>query len=374
MANLWKKIKIRFNKYKTRMLTAVFAVVPSFFSELPHRELPEFKLAKEINLDLSADTMEEAFKKGKCADLMSFVEKSPHINDTVVLNCKNVNMRLCAGVYQQKDDKVRLKYFVPDISGADSATARKIIRYTKAWNDEFYRMSNKAHEYKHRHTHKSGTFKTGVCMEDNARLSQHNEIASYITNLLYEREVYLAMSRSGIYAREYLDDIISSRFQGYKDAVKQGIVKPGSTNPRMQEMENFLIAKTVSEWWIKKEQNVNVGVTLKRLNWFVKAYPWLVQKKRDAGTLRAYVRALDKCYTFIKDGRLVNLNYFQRGPFDYNPPEQPEAWKNWSGAELFGPHKLKDVELKDTVKMRIAELRGEAPFKFQMLKDTMQSR
>lgn len=77
MANLWKKIKIRFNKYKTRLLTAVFAMVPSFSSELPHRELPEFKLAKEINLDLSADTMEEAFKKGKCADLMSFVEKKP---------------------------------------------------------------------------------------------------------------------------------------------------------------------------------------------------------------------------------------------------------------------------------------------------------
>lgn len=41
MANLWKKIKIRFNKYKTRMLAAVFAVVPSFSSELPHRELRE---------------------------------------------------------------------------------------------------------------------------------------------------------------------------------------------------------------------------------------------------------------------------------------------------------------------------------------------
>lgn len=375
MNDLWKKIKIKYNKYKTRMLVLLVSLIPSMPLQQPilqkNKKIHSEKISQKA--DIADDTMEEAFIKGKCKDIMSFVKKSPHIDDTIVVNYKNVNVRLCAGVYLQKDDKVHLKYFVPDLNGADSATAQKIIRYTKAWNDEIYRMSNKAHEHKHRHTHKSGTFKTGVCMEDNARLSQHNEIASYITNLLYEREVYLAMQKRGIYTKKYLDDLFSPRFRQYSDAVKKGIIVPGSDNPHMQEAENFLIVKTVSEWWIGKEQQINSGVTIKRLNWFVKNYPSHIHKRRDIKEMQAYVKALDKCYTFIKDGKLVNMNYFQRGLFDSRNMMSPkQLWKNFTHTELMPPYKLDDVELTDAVKKKISQLRQEDIKTLKVLKKKQQ--
>lgn len=293
--------------------------------------------------DLKDYTMEEAFQKGWCKSIVSYIEKASHISDTTYINTKNYDKRICDGFYILPEDEVHLKYFIPDTTGASPNIAKKIILMAQRRNDTLYWKSNKAHEYKHRHTRQKGTFSAEVSPEDYARLCQHNEIASYIANLLYEREIYIeALQREKI-DKKQLTGLISSRFAAYRQAIEKNEILPGTNNPLWQQKENKLIAKIVSDWWIKNEQKQNVYITRQYLKHKMSDKKFIRRRPNP----KAYEKALDGCYTFIKDGKLVNLNFFYKSSgkaplLDVEPQPEIKAY-------------LQEMRQKDKQSQKIAQ-------------------
>lgn len=323
---------------------------------------PKVEVAEQPPADLNKVPMNEALKKGWCEDISSFVEKASHVTDTIILTKDNYNTRVCAGAYIPAEDLVHIKYFIPDTTGADAQKAQIIIKTAQMRNNELFWKSNKAHEYKHRQTHKSKVFQSNVSAEDYARLCQHNEIASQVANLLYEREVYKKACQQCVYNKDYLVELISSRFYAYREAIRKGEIDPFSTDPQKQEYENYLIVKTASDWWINKEQEANIYVSKKNLKYFMRKTHKALRKRDE----KAYEEALDKCYTFIKDGKLVILNYFYHNPLKLgltNPRPLIKPTKNVSDIGIMKqnmPAEIADVELRPEIRQFISENRIKA--------------
>jgi hypothetical protein len=77
-------------------------------------------------------------------------------------------------------------------------------------------------------------------------------------------------------------------------------------SPEQSELENRYIASVISKWWIKHEQHKNPYVNRQKLElWFKRG-----KKKRSEDNPFLYTKMLNLTYTFIKDGHLINMNYF----------------------------------------------------------------
>ena len=304
MGKIKEKLKEKLKKISVRAIAVIVALSSCIKIHNKNDKTLEKQEDKIENID--GCTMEDAYKKGLCRSLNTYTQKVSYITDTVVLNRHNYNKRICAGLYREATNKVYIKHFIPDTTSATPLEAQKILKYAKKWNEEAYKRSNIVHEFKHMHTIKKGCLNLNLSANDYARMCQHNEISSYLGNFLFERETYLLAIRKGLCTQEDALKLISPRFEKYKEAIRNGTIKPQLMNFIDQQKENELIMEVVSDAWIKKEQKVNAYVTKKRLkNKFAKNKNFISQRN---GLL--YKSCLDVCYTHIKDGMLVNFNFF----------------------------------------------------------------
>lgn len=258
------------------------------------------------NFDWNNASVTEAFKAGEIQNLDDFVQKAPHVTDTIIVTKDNYKGRLCAGIYIPREDKVHLKYFIPDLTDCTPAQERVIIASVRKWNDEVAKMADKAHEYHHRYIHKKGVFSMHNSAEDYAKLCAHNEIAAYTVTFLYEREIVKRAIWRGLPSTVWRK-IISSRFSEYWDAVEQGKVRLDNILLNNEQKDNLLISKTVFNWWMKHEYNKNVHVSSQRIKNYMNNNKWAINYPRNPEN---YEKALNICYTFLKDGKIVNLNRF----------------------------------------------------------------
>lgn len=253
-------------------------------------------------------TFIDAFNAGLIKDLHDYVEKAPHITDTIIINKRNYKKRMCAGLYVAEKDKVYLKYFIPDTTDCTPQETEDILKRVRHWNNRGMVLANKAHEYHHRYITKKKVFETDLSAEDFARVCGHNEMAAYITNLLFERELVKRAILCGKSPEEWRK-LVSSRFHAYWNAVERGEVNLISPFFNNDKIDNYLIIKTSSEWWLTHEYNKNVYVTEKKLKVYLKKNEWAVYYPRHE---KNYQKVLDDCYTFLKDGKLINLNIFYK--------------------------------------------------------------
>lgn len=297
----------------------------------------------EYNLENT--TFVEAFKKGLVSDLYEYVEKSPHITDTIVVNKDNYNKRMCAGLYKLSEDKVHLKYFIADITGCSPQEEKAVLATVKKWNTKERVKSNKAHEYHHRYINKSGAFRTALSAEDYARVCGHNEMAAYTCNLLYDRELVKRAILCGLKAEQWRA-IVSPRFEAYWDAVEKGevdLINPLFNN---EKLDNYLIIKTSSDWWLKNEYDRNVHITEQKLNKYLDKNKWAVHYPRNN---KNYQKVIDDCYTFLKDGKLVNLNIFYKGGLSCSLGNDDIPW-NIPYQDFDNQPKIKDIIAKERAK------------------------
>lgn len=287
------------------------ANAPSGSNEMKNPELPN----KTERL-----TMQEAQKQGKAASISEYLETMPDNQwrkDTVIINRCNYRSRICLGAYLDHKDSVYMHFFLPDTTNATPQEQKAIMAFINRFNAPHEFEGNKAHEFKHFdyvHTmlnQKWGTLqKSGLVLradlapEDIIRLNQHNEISARLATILYQREQYIKTGDLKVF---------SNWAKQYRKAIEKGIFKPGKMNAYQDELENIYMAKTARDWWVSAEQKVNVFVNRKKLSsWF--KYGSRKPEERNVG---AYKDVLDATYTYIKDGKLVCLNYFYN-PYDFS--------------------------------------------------------
>lgn len=261
---------------------------------------------KEFDWDEA--TIIDAFNAGKIYSLDDFVKKAPHITDTVIINKDNYKSRICAGIYLPGEDKVHLKCFIPDLTGCTPQQAKTILASVRKWNDEVLKMADKAHESHHRQVHKKGVFSLPNSAEDYAKLCAHNEISAYTNTLLYEREIVKRAIAHGV-PPEVWRKIISSRFGEYWDVVEKGEVRLDNILLNDERKDNLLISTTVFNWWMKNEYDKNVHICRQRITTYLDKNKWAINYPHNSNN---YEKALNICYTFLKDGKLVNLNRYYK--------------------------------------------------------------
>lgn len=311
---------------------------------------PQEQAQRPKEFDWDKTTMVDAFQAGKIKTIEDFVNQAPHINETIIVNKNNYKKRRCAGAYQPKDDKVHLKYFIPDLTDCTPEQAESVLKKVNKWNCEVLKMTDKAHEFHHRYIRKKGVFFLKNSAEDYARICAHNEISAFTNMFLYQRELV---------KREIMNDVpaeiwrktVSSRFKEYWDAVEKGEVRLDNLLLNDEQKDNLLISTTVFNWWMKNEYDKNVYVSSQRTKSYLSLNKWAVNYPCNA---KNYEKALDICYTFIKDGKLVNLNrYFKNGmSISYG-----------IGSFPFGTQ-YEDIDNQPEVKMLIEEIRNTSKNKF----------
>lgn len=275
--------------------------------------LPKDTSNKKTILPINKLTMQDAFREGRITSINEYLDSLPDDSeriDTIVINQHNYKSRICLGAYFENPDSIHMHYFVPDTQDISPQLKNRIMWFVNHYNSSAIYGGRRAHEWKHFDTHHIVRDNFGrnpllakqisgidICPEEFIKFKQHNEIISRIATVLQQRELYI---KSGDLK------VFDSFAKPYRDAVEQGIFTPGKMSPYKSELENQFIALTVSQWWIEHEQKSNIYVNRQKLAiWFSTG-----RKKRIQSNPYLYSSMLDLGYTFIKDGQLVNLNYF----------------------------------------------------------------
>ncbi len=255
-------------------------------------------------------SMTDAFRYGVINSISDYVEKAPHLSDTVDFS-GNLNQVITYGYYQRINGKkqVVITHINPDTISIPNLTPKvkkMIISFAKYHNDETKKGAIKAHEFWHQNTNpdtqnndnfilsditKRGIFEYNTTTEEFAKLCAHDETASRINSLLFLREQYLKEGKTNIF---YGD------FAFYGKAIRQGKINPLSEDPKDIEQEQYFIVKSMLEKWETKHKYNYQDYAIKKLT---------SHKPMPKGQKSEYDKALDKAYTFIWDGKLVNLNY-----------------------------------------------------------------
>lgn len=275
-------------------------------------------------------TMSQSLGRNKDMSINAFLEVAKHYVDTTVVNKYNYNSSLCLGRYLPKIDRVYMKHFVADTTETDSIQKYGILDFVKKYNNKNTLYSSLAHEFKHQDNHRNKFQKFDVCPQDFARLCQHNEISAQITSLLYQRELYIKTKDLSVF---------EPRFKKYREAINKGIITPCKDDSFKKEFEKRYIVKTVSDWWVKSLQKKYEAVTLLYLR------DWLNDSKikPEESKPQEYQKALDVCYSFIMDGKLTNLNYF-------NNSRLKDVNLTTKMATTIDKYNLKVEPVRDTVK------------------------
>ena len=277
----------------------------------PTYSLDEIQKNKEALIGYS---MTDAFRYGVINSISDYVKKAPHLSDTVNFS-GDLSQMITYGYYQRIDGKkqVVITHINPDtlsIPNLSPKEKRMIASFAKYHNAETKRGAIKAHEFWHQNTNpdtqnndmfilsditKRGVFEYNSTTEEFAKICAHDEIGSRINSLLFLREQYQQEGKTNIF---YGD------FAFYGKAVRQGKINPLSENPKDIEQEQYFIVKSMLEIWEKKHKHNYQDYAIKKLT---------SHKPMSKGQKSEYDKALDKIYTFIWDGKLINLNYISEG-------------------------------------------------------------
>lgn len=294
MDNILKnKLLHRIKSAKNLFLAGVVVSTIGFRGDAPKQKTTH----KEIIKTEQEYSITQAFMRKKSYSLEAFINNAKCLYDTIKINKYNYNTRICLGQYIPIVNKVQIKHFLSDTIGADSLQIEKIDAFVKKYGDKIYQNGIKAHEFKHQNNHQNKFMNVDVSPEEYAKICIHNEISATTNTLLYQRELYIKTGDINIFEK---------KFKEYATAIKKGIIKPNSNSVVMKEFEKRFIIKSVSSWW-KDHERKNYQYTAKKYleQWFAKG-----GKKREDNNPEEYQKSLDICYTFIMDGKLVNLNYF----------------------------------------------------------------
>ena len=276
-------------------------------TKLPTYSIDDIQKEKE---KLVGYSMTDAFRYGVINSISDYVGKAPHLSDTISFS-GDLNQMITYGYYQRIDGKkqVVITHINPDtisIPNLTPKTKKMIISFAKYHNADTKKGAIKAHEFWHQNTNpdtqnsnnfilsditKRGVFEYNTTTEEFAKLCAHDEIASRINSLLFLREQYLKEGKTNIF---YGD------FSFYGKAIKQGKINPLSDDHKDIEQEQYFIVKSMLEKWENKHKYNYQDYAIKKL---------ASHKPIPKGQESEYDKALDKIYTFIWDGKLVNLNY-----------------------------------------------------------------
>ena len=127
--------------------------------------------------------------------------------------------------------------------------------------------------------------------EEYATLIGHDEMSCRINGLLSLREQYKKNMNLSIFKGEY---------KFYGDAVRSGQINPLSSDSIQNRSEQLFIVSAIHDQWETTNKYNYEDYTVAKLN---------EHKPMDETRKNEYNDALNHAYTFIWDGKLVNMNF-----------------------------------------------------------------
>lgn len=323
------KIKDKLDKYKWWFCGAVvcgtclyLANTSEFKKEQPKKDNTQIVnprvnkgiLSTPENLEdktkLIGYSMTDAFKYGVINSINDYTKQAPYKKDTVNFS-GDFNQLITYGYYQKINGKkhVVISHINPDtlsIPNASPFMKRMIVSFAKYHNDENEVSKIKAHEFWHQNNDPDivngadiqlknkttrGIFDYNMSAEEYATLIGHDEMSCRINGLLSLREQYKKNMNLSIFKGEY---------KFYGDAVRSGQINPLSSDSIQNRSEQLFIVSAIHDQWETTNKYNYEDYTVAKLN---------EHKPMDENRKNEYNDALNHAYTFIWDGKLVNMNF-----------------------------------------------------------------
>ncbi len=272
------------------------------------------------------DNLIKAFKEGRAKTYSEYIEMSDYFtSDTLHIDKRNARKRICLGQYMPKKNKVEIKYFITDYTGANHSDSSWIKRFD-SYNMEKYVNGVKAHELTHQTFHaqdiKSTPFsrkindsapkvpeqnqygnkaiiKVGtLSLPDLAALGQYNEMGAELGRCIYERERYL---KTGNINEFHIKD-------GYVKAIQEGKVNPADSSARARQNEYNVMINALFDRWMKMEKNNYAYTSLTEVKNYIKKAEKdhiIIPEVSDSAEIN---RRIKVCLTLPIDGKLHDFS------------------------------------------------------------------
>lgn len=272
------------------------------------------------------DNLIKAFKEGRAKSFSEYLEITDYFaSDTLHIDKHNARNRICLGQYLPEKNKVEIKYFITDYTGADKSDSVWIKRFD-TFNMEQFVNGVKAHELSHQTFHaqnikstpfsckintstpkipeknqygNSAVIKVGtLSLADLAALGQYNEIGAELGRCIYERERYL---KTGKIDEFHIKD-------AYVKAIQEGKITPSDSSAAARQKEYNLMVNAVFNRWIKTEKNNYAYTSLAEVTNYIKKAEKnniILPEASDSAEIN---RRIKVCLTLPIDGKLVDFS------------------------------------------------------------------
>lgn len=281
---------------------------------------------KMINNTIQNDNLIKAFKEGRAKTFSEYIEMTDYFtSDTLHIDKHNARNRICLGQYLPEKNKVEIKYFITDYTGANKADSSWIKRFDD-FNMEQYVNGVKAHELSHQAFHaqniKSTPFHKKIndaapkipeqnsygnkslinvgtlSLSDLAALGQYNEIGAELGRCIYERERYL---KTGKINEFHIKD-------NYVKAIQKGVVNPADSSAAARRNEYNLMVNAVFDRWMKMEKHNYAYTSLIEVKNYIKKAEKnniILPEISDSAEID---RRIKVCLTLPIDGKLYDFS------------------------------------------------------------------
>ncbi|MBR1372945.1 hypothetical protein IJ556_00655, partial [bacterium] len=105
-----------------------------------------------------------------------------------------------------------------------------------------------AHEYWHKHIHKTGVLNLHMGLEERYKLAVDNELSASIVGLLQLRQEYLN-AKTAEERNEIANSDPAKHYAYYFSAIEQGKINPFSSSPQDFQNEMQFIARETQKMW-----------------------------------------------------------------------------------------------------------------------------
>lgn len=275
---------------------------------------------------LQNDNLIKAFKEGRAKTFGEYIKMTDYFtSDTLHIDKHNARKRICLGQYMPEKNKVEIKYFITDYSGANHADSTWIKRFDN-FNMEQYVNGVKAHELTHQAFHaqdiKSTPFHKKIndftpkipeqnpygnksiinvgtlSLTDLAALGQYNEIGAELGRCIYERERYL---KTGNINEFHVTD-------AYVKAIQKGTINPADSSASARQNEYNVMINALFDRWMKMEKHNYAYTSLAEVNNYIKKAKKnniVIPEVSDSAEIS---RRIKVCLTLPIDGKLVDFS------------------------------------------------------------------
>lgn len=272
------------------------------------------------------DNLIKAFKESRAKTYSEYIEISDYFtSDTLYINKHNARKRICLGQYMPKKNKVEIKYFITDYTGANHSDSSWIRRFDN-FNMEQYVNGVKAHELTHQAFHaqdiKSTPFHKKIndfapkipeqnqygnksiinvgalSLTDLAALGQYNEMGAELGRCIYERERYL---KTGNINEFHIKD-------GYVKAIQEGKVNPADSSANARQNEYKVMINALFDRWMKMEKHNYAYTSLIEVKNYIKKAEKnhiIIPEVSDSAEIN---RRIKVCLTLPIDGKLHDFS------------------------------------------------------------------